>query len=88
MIWITDAEKAKGTYEILVRFNDGKYTIVDLKNTIEKDHRPIIRDLLDVNIFNSFAVANDTVCWKNGVDFAPEYLYKIGQKKEKASHCC
>ena len=78
MMWIIDAEKAKGTYEILIRFNDGKNTIVDLKSTIENDHRSIIRDLLDVNTFNSFTVANDTVCWKNGADFAPEYLYKIG----------
>ena len=79
MMWITDAEKAKGTYEILITFNDGKSTIVDLKNTIENDHRSIIRDLLDVNTFNSFSVANDTVCWENGVDFAPEYLHEIGK---------
>ena len=78
MTWITDAEKAKGAYELLIKFNDGKNTIVDLKNTIENDHRPIIRTLLDVNTFNSFTVANDTVCWENGVDFAPEYLYEIG----------
>ena len=77
MMWITNAEKANGTYEILIKFNDGKNIIVDLKNTIENDHRPIIRDLLDVNTFNSFTVANDTVCWENGVDFAPEYLYEI-----------
>ena len=74
MLWITNAEKAKGTYEILIKFNDGKSAIVDLKNTIENDHRPIIRALLDVNMFNSFTVANDTVSWKNGVDFAFEYL--------------
>jgi len=78
MIWITNAEKAKGTYEILIKFNDGKNTIVDLKNTIENDHRTIIRDLLDENLFNSFTVDHDTVCWINGVDFAPEYLYEIG----------
>ena len=78
MMWITDAEKAKGTYEIFIKFNNGKNIIVDLKKTIENDHRPIIRDLLDVNTFNSFTVSNDTVCWKNGVDFAPEYLYEIG----------
>jgi transposase-like protein len=77
-MWVTNAEKAKGTYEILIRFNDETNTIVDLKNTIENDHSPIIRALLDVNTFNSFTVANDTVCWKHGVDFAPEYLYEIG----------
>ena len=79
MMWITDAEKANGTYEILIKFNDGKNVIVDLKNTIENDHRPIIRDLLDLNTFNSFTVANDTICWENGVDFAPEYLYENGK---------
>ncbi|MDR2207228.1 MAG: DUF2442 domain-containing protein [Flavobacteriaceae bacterium] len=79
MMRIIDAKKAEGTYEIWVRFNDGKNTVVDLKDTIENDHRPIIRELLDVNTFNSFTVANDTVCWKNGVDFAPEYLYEIGK---------
>ena len=79
MMWIIDAEKASGTYEIFIKFNDGKSTIVDLKNTIENDHRPIIRDLLNVNMFNTFTVANDTVCWENGVDFAPEYLYEIGK---------
>jgi transposase-like protein len=79
MKWIIEAEKAKGTYEILIKFNNGKSTIVDLKNTIENDHRPIIRNLLDIDTFNSFTVANDTVCWENGVDFAPEYLYEIGR---------
>ena len=79
MMWVIEAKRANGTYELLIKFNDGKNTIVDLKNTIEKDHRPVIRELLDVNMFNSFTVENDTVCWKNGVDFAPEYLYKIGK---------
>jgi len=78
MMWITDAEKAKGTYEIMIKFNNGRNMIVDLKSTIENDHRPVIKDLIDINTFNSFTVANDTISWKNGVDFAPEYLYEIG----------
>jgi hypothetical protein len=82
MKWIIDAEKAKGTYKIRIKFNDGKNTIVDLKDTIENDRRPIIRDLLDINTFNSFIVAHDTICWKNGVDFAPEYLYEIAKSGE------
>jgi len=78
MVWVVDAKKLNGTYELLIKFNNGKETIVDLKNTIENDHRSIIQALRDINIFNSFVVENDTVCWKNGVDFAPEYLYEIG----------
>ena len=84
MKWVTDAKKEKGTYQILVTFNDGRNAVVDLKKTIENDHRPIIRALLDVNIFNSFTVANDTVSWKNGADFAPEYLYEVGIYKNNS----
>ena len=34
------------------------------------------KDLLDLNIFNTVKVRLDTLCWDNGVDFAPEYLYE------------
>ena len=81
MVWIINAQKANGTYALQLEFNDGLKGIVDFKNVLENDHRHIIRELLDVSIFNTFAAENDTVCWKNGVDFAPEYLYEITQKQ-------
>jgi hypothetical protein len=57
----------------------GKY----FKNELEKDHREIIRELLDLEKFNTVKLAHHTLCWDNGVDFAPEYLYEqvVTQKK-------
>ena len=43
-MWIIDAKKANGTYEILIKFNDGKNTVVDLKNTIENDRNRLIKN--------------------------------------------
>jgi len=85
MVWVIDAKKASGTYEIQLEFNDGLKGVVDFKNILENDHRKIIRELLDVKIFNSFIVDNDTVCWKNGVDFAPEFLYETTLKYNKVA---
>jgi len=85
MVWVIDAKKASGTYQIQLEFNDGLKGVVDFKNILENDHRAIIRELLNVEIFNSFIVDNDTLCWKNGVDFAPEFLYeKISKYKQVA----
>jgi hypothetical protein len=73
----------RGDYRIYVEFNDGLNGIIDFKDKITTDHREIIRELIDKNKFNKIRVERHTVCWENGVDFAPEYLYdqiKIQQK--------
>jgi hypothetical protein len=73
----------RGDYKIYVEFNDGLSGIIDFKAKIATDHREIIRELVDKNKFNKIKVERHTVCWENGVDFAPEYLYdqiKIQQK--------
>jgi hypothetical protein len=31
---------------------------------------------LDLNKFKTVRLDMDTLCWDNGVDFAPEYLYE------------
>jgi hypothetical protein len=69
-----------------MEFNDGVSGIIDFKEKLNNDHRQIVRDLLDMNKFKTVKVGLDTLCWDNGVDFAPEYLYeKIkGAKKEIA----
>jgi hypothetical protein len=50
---------------------------------LDNDHRQVIRDLLDLNKFKTVKVEIDTLCWDNGADFAPEYLYEKvkGEKK-------
>jgi high-affinity K+ transport system ATPase subunit B len=80
MIKVIKAELKDG-YKIFVEFNNGIKGIIDLKNTIENDHREIIRELLKMEIFKTVKINLNTLCWDNGVDFAPDYLYgqiKIG----------
>ncbi|MDR0321754.1 MAG: DUF2442 domain-containing protein [Treponema sp.] len=82
MVWIIKAE-LKGDYKVFMEFNDGTNGIIDFKEKLSNDHRLIIRDLLDLEKFKTVKVGLDTLCWDNGVDFAPEYLYEqlIIQKK-------
>ena len=75
MIWIANAELQED-YKIFVEFNDGVSGIIDFKEKLDNDHRQAIRDLLDLNKFKTVKVEIDTLCWDNGVDFAPEYLYE------------
>ena len=83
MVWVVKAELLDN-YRIFVEFNDGLNGIIDFKEDLTNDHRQIINELLDLNIFRTVKVDMDTLCWDNGVDFAPEYLYervKMGSKE-------
>jgi hypothetical protein len=76
MVWVVKAE-LKDTYNVFVEFNNGVSGIINFKEKLENDHRQIIKELLDINKFKTVKVDLDTLCWDNGVDFAPEYLYGI-----------
>ncbi|MCL1929031.1 MAG: DUF2442 domain-containing protein [Treponema sp.] len=76
MIWVVKAE-LKNDYNVFIEFNDGTTGTIDFKEKLTTDHREIIKDLLDIKIFKTVKVDLDTLCWDNGVDFAPEYLYEI-----------
>ena len=84
MVWVIKAE-LKDDYKIFVEFNDGVNGVIDFKEKLNNDHRQIIRDLLDMNIFKTVKVDMDTLCWDNGVDFAPEYLYERIMGVEKVA---
>jgi hypothetical protein len=85
MVWIVNAE-LKDNYKVFVEFNNGINGIIDFKEKLDNDHRPIIKDLLDLEKFKTVKIGLDTLCWDNGVDFAPEYLYEqiIGENKKSA----
>ncbi|GHT54407.1 hypothetical protein FACS189446_3970 [Bacteroidia bacterium] len=76
MIWVINAKKATGKYEIQLEFNDGLVGILNFHKILENDSRSIIRELLNEDKFNAFSIDYDTLCWENGVDFAPDYLYE------------
>lgn len=83
MIHVVSAEYA-GDYKIKVTFNDSTSGIADFKHTVSTDHRPIIRELIDLNKFRDFTVDVFTIIWSNGVDFAPEFIKSLVRKRKNA----
>ncbi|PJB65744.1 MAG: DUF2442 domain-containing protein [Armatimonadetes bacterium CG_4_9_14_3_um_filter_58_7] len=51
---------------------------VDLSHEL---HGPVFEPLKDTRVFRNFAVHPEfrTLCWPNGADLAPEFLYEMGQ---------
>lgn len=74
VLCIIDAEYVRD-YQLLIKFNNGKSMIVDLAQELDG---PIFEPLRDLDFFRKFALAGNTIEWKNGADFAPEFLYEIG----------
>jgi len=75
----------EGDYTVYVEFNNGHGGVIDFKDALEKDHREIIRELLDLEKFNTVKLGYHTLCWDNGVDFAPEYLYEQTKLQQKVA---
>jgi len=82
--WVIKAE-LRENYKIYIEFNDGLKGIIDFKNKIMTDHREIIRELIDTDKFKAIKIERHTLCWENGVDFAPEYLYEQITLQKKAA---
>jgi len=82
MIWVVKAE-LKEDYKVFVEFNDGLNGIIDFYDKLKKDHRSIINELLDFELFKTVKIDLDTLCWENGADFAPEYLYELTKMQQK-----
>jgi hypothetical protein len=76
MHYVTHAKHVED-FKIEVVFDDKKQGIVDLKETIYNDTRPIFQELRDINKFRQTEVNMDTIVWKNGLDLSPEFLYKM-----------
>jgi hypothetical protein len=84
MVRVVSAELKKD-YEIFVEFNNGEKGIIDFKKILEEDHRAVIRELLNKDLFKTVKVNLHTLCWDNEVDFAPDYLYDLIKIKEKVA---
>lgn len=69
-------------YKVLIKFNNGIQKIVDLENELNGN---IFEPLKDKDYFKSFTLRYNTIEWKNGADFAPEYLFQIGKKSSVKS---
>jgi len=84
MTWVVKSE-LKEKYRVYIEFNDGTSGVIDFYDKLQNDHREIIRELLDLEKFSTVKTELDTICWDNGVDFAPEYLYEQLKIQQKAA---
>ena len=73
--------KIMGDYKLKIMFDNNQEVEIDLQNELEGE---IFEPLRDINFFNQVFLNKDTLTieWPNGADFAPEYLYELGKKKE------
>ena len=63
-------------YTMELEFSNGERRIVDFKPLLTGKMR---EPLLNLDNFIQFALTDWTLEWYNGVDFAPERLYEMGQ---------
>ena len=62
-------------FRLWLRFEDGRKGVVDLSDELWGE---VFEPLQDVRYFKKGRLNRElnTVCWENGADFAPEYLYE------------
>lgn len=65
------AAKYLGDYKIWLSFNDGAQGEIDLSSELDGG---IFKPLKEKAFFKSFVLEGRTLSWKNGADFAPEFL--------------
>ena len=73
MLKVIEASYVEG-YTVSLTFSNGKKGNVDLKDLLWGE---VFEPLRDPSIFRKFTVSPifDTLCWENGADISPEYLY-------------
>ena len=64
-------------YQLQLKFNNNKIKKVDLKNEL---YGEVFEPLKNKQYFKDFFISHNTIEWKNGADFAPEFLFEIGQE--------
>ena len=82
LLHVVQAEHIGG-YKVKVTFSDGRTGIADLSNTL---HGSVFEPLKDESLFSRLKVDETlaTIVWPNGADLAPEYLYYLAFKDDKA----
>ena len=71
-------------YQLRVTFSNGVVKQVDLAGEL---HGEVFEPLKDPEFFKQVAVnpETNTIEWPNGADFAPEFLYEIGQEVKQVA---
>jgi hypothetical protein len=71
-------------YKLRLKFSNGAIRDVDFKNEF---YGEIFTPLKNLALFKKVAVNPDTnaIEWPNGADFAPGFLYEIGEEIKKVA---
>lgn len=70
-------------YVVELEFDNDITKMVDLRDTIFNDPRPIFLPLREVDYFKNFELTLNTIAWENGLDLAPEYLISLADVSAK-----
>ena len=67
-------------YILRITFNSGDVKLVDLASEL---YGPVFEPLVDSQFFKKVRVnpETNTIEWPNGADFAPEFLFEIGERE-------
>ena len=70
---LVDAKYLNG-YKLWLRFADGVQGEIDFSNELDGE---IFEPLKDQDYFKSFSIhpVAKVLCWPNGADFSPEFVY-------------
>ena len=66
-------------YKIELTFNNGESYVVDL---IDELNGIVFIPLKEKSFFKDFNIVYNTIEWKNGADFAPEFLYELAKQQQ------
>ena len=66
-------------YRLKLKFNNNEVKQVDLSSEL---YGEIFEPLKNKDFFKDFFISHNTIEWKNGADFAPEFLYEISQNND------
>lgn len=75
LIRIVDVDYIKD-YTMDLTFSNGEKRRVDFLPLLKGGKR---EELKDLNEFTQFALTHWTLEWANGIDFAPDFLYRQGK---------
>ena len=64
-------------YQLQLKFNNNEVKRVDLKDEL---YGEVFELLQNKQFFKEFFISHNTIEWKNGADFAPEFLFEIGRR--------
>ncbi len=73
-------------YKLKLLFSDKKTKIVDIEPIIKKS-KGLFHPLKDIEYFKKVSLDDSeypmSICWPNGADICPDYLYELGVDVEE-----